>query len=103
MLLQELIDTFEELKKYLFIINRGNKPIIIIKFNNDNFYHLVGLHKTNLNLFFPTSIKSKAKKYKYMKSHIKKFNNILLNQIKEKDLLALRVTTFKNIRFIKIK
>ena len=45
-MLKEAIDTFEELKKYVFIINRGNKPSIIIKFENENFYHLIGLHKT---------------------------------------------------------
>ena len=97
MLLQELIETFEELKKYIFVVNRGNKPSLIIKFDNNNFYHLVGFHKMNFDLFFPNSIKSKAKKYKYMKNHVKKFNNILLNQTKEKDLLELRITTFKNI------
>lgn len=97
MLLQELITTFEELKKYVFIINRGTKKPIIIKFNNDNFYHLVGLHKTNIDMFFPNYIKSKSKKYKYMKSNVNRFNNILINQTKEKDTLEYRVKTFKNI------
>lgn len=92
------IDTFEELKKYIFIINRGTKGFIIVKFNNNNFYHLVGLHKTNINMFLPQYIKTQDKKYKYIKKHIKKFDNILKNQIKEKDLLKLRVTTFVRIK-----
>ena len=49
-MLQNLIDTFEELKKYVFIIDRGSKGNIVIKFNNDNFYHLIGLHKTNIDI-----------------------------------------------------
>lgn len=97
MLLQELIDTFEELKKYVYIVDRGNKGRLIIKFNNDNFYHLVGLHKTNIDMFFPSCIKSKDKKYKYLKSHVEKFNNILLNQIQEKTSLQYRINTFVNI------
>ena len=96
-MLQELIDTFEELKKYVFIINRGSKPSIVIKFNNDNFYHLVGLHKTNIDMFFPTYIKSKDKKYKYIKKNVGKFNNILINQIKEKNSLEFRIKTFSKI------
>lgn len=97
-MLQEAIDTFEELKKYIFIINRGAKGFIIVKFNNNNFYHLVGLHKMNINMFLPQYIKTQDKKYKYIKKHIKKFDNILKNQIKEKDLLKLRVTTFVRIK-----
>lgn len=96
-MLQKLIDTFEELKKYIFIIDRGYKEKIVIKFNNDNFYHLVGLHKTNIHLFFPNYIKSMDKRYKYMKKNVKKFNNILLNQISEKDSLELRIKTFPYI------
>lgn len=94
---QELIDTFEELKKYVFIINRGSNKPIIIKFNNDNFYHLVGLHKINIDTFFPTYIKSKDKKYKYIKKNIKKFEGILNNHVKEKDSLEFRIKTFRNI------
>lgn len=96
-MLQQLIDTFEELKKFVFIIDRGNKGKIIIKFNNDNFYHLVGLHKTNINIFFPDYIKSMDKRYKYIKKNVNKFNNILMNQIKEKDSLELRISTFHHI------
>ena len=96
-MLRELIDAFEELKNYVFIINRGDKKAIIIKFNNDNFYHLVGLHKTNIDLYFPKEIKSKNKKYKYIKSHIEKFNNVLENEIKEKDVIKYRVETFSKI------
>lgn len=96
-MLQELINTYEELKKYVFVIDRGTKGKIIVKFKNDNFYHLVGLHKINLDMFFPNYIKSKAKKYNYMKNNIEKFNNILENQIKGKYSLELRITTFSNI------
>lgn len=93
-----LIDTFEELKKYIFIINRNDKDIMIVKFQNSNFYHLVGLHKIkNFDNYFPNYIKSKDKQYKYIKKNIKKFNNILENQLKEKDTLSLRVKTFSNI------
>ena len=97
-MLQELIDTYEELKKYVFIVNRGTKGFITIKFNNNNFYHLVGLHKTNINMFFPEYIKTQDKKYKYLKKNVNKFDNILKNQIKEKDLLELRITTFIRIK-----
>lgn len=62
MILQELIDTYEELKKYVYIIKRGNNTSIILKFNDSNFFHLVGLHKTHLNMFIPEYISSKAKK-----------------------------------------
>lgn len=97
-MVETLINTFEELKKYVFVINRKEKGCIIIKFHNNNFYHLVGLHKIkNFDSYFPTFIKSKDKRYKYMKKNKSKFNNILENQLKEKDLLTLRVTTFSNI------
>lgn len=93
-----LIDTFEELKKYVFVINRKDKGCILVKFQNNHFYHLVGLHKIkNFDSYFPTTIKSKDKRYKYIKKNKTKFNNILQNQLKEKDLLTLRVTTFSNI------
>ena len=97
-MLQDLIDTFEELKKYVFLIDRGTNCMIVIKFNNDNFYHLVGLHKTNINMFFPQYIKTQDKKYKYIKKNIKKFDNILKNQIKDKDSLELRILTFCKIK-----
>lgn len=94
MLLQELIDTYEELKKYVFIINRGSKTPIVVKFKNENFFHLVGLHKCNFDMFIPHYIKSKDKKYKYIKKNIKKFNNILTSEISSQVLLEYRVTTF---------
>lgn len=97
-MVEELIDTFEKLKKFVFLINRGNHGFIKIKFHNENFYHLVGFHKMiNFDSFFPTHIKSKDKRYKYIKKNIQKFNNILENQLKEKDLLKLRINTFHNI------
>lgn len=96
-MLQELIDTYEELKKYVFIISRGPKNKIVFRFKNENFYHLVELHKTNINMFIPDFIKTKDKKYKYIKKNVKKFDNILENQINQKDLLEFRVSTFKNI------
>lgn len=97
MILQELIDTFEELKKYLFVVERGSKGSIIIKFKDENFYHLVGLHKINIDMFFPNYIKSKDKKYKFIKKNIIKFNRILENQLKEKTSLEFRIKTFHNI------
>ena len=96
-MLKELINTYEELKKYVYIIDRGDKKPIAIKFNNDNFYHLVGLHKINIDMFFPSYIKSKSKKYKFMKNNLEKFNGILENQSKEKIELLQRITSFKNI------
>lgn len=97
-MIENLIDTFEELKKYIFIIDRQDKGHIFIKFQNDNFYHLVGLHKIkNFDNYFPTFMKSKDKRYKYIKKNMTKFNNILENQLKEKDSLTLRITTFSNI------
>ena len=82
MILQELIDTYEEIKKYVYVIKRGDKSSITIKFNDNNFFHLVGLHKTHLDLFIPHYISSKAKKYKYIRKNINKFNNILLSEKK---------------------
>ena len=99
-MLQDLIDTFEELKKYVFIIDRGNSNMLVVKFNNANFYHLAGLHKTKIDTFFPTYLKTQDKKYKYLKKNVKKFNNILENQIKEKNLLELRIKTFSRIKEI---
>ena len=96
-MLQNLIHTFEELKKYIFIIDRGNKEKIIIKFRDEHFYHLVGLHKIHFDNFLPSYIKTKDKQYKYIKKHIDKYNNILQNQILEKDTLQYRIKTFSNI------
>lgn len=97
MLLEELINTYEILKKRVYMVERGDKNTIIIKFKNDNFFHLVGLHKTNIDLFIPNYIKSKAKKYKYIKNNINKFNNILLSEIEDNKTLKYRINTFKKI------
>lgn len=97
MILQDLIDTFEEVKKNVYLVMRGDKTPILIKFNDDNFFHLVGLHKTNINLFMPKGIKSKTKMYKYLKGHVDKFNNILLSEANDNELLNNRITTFHNI------
>lgn len=72
MILQELIDTFEELKKYVFLVDRGTKGLIAIRFNNNNFFHLVGLHKINIDMFIPQFIKTQDKKYKYIKKKCQK-------------------------------
>lgn len=97
-MIESLVETFEELKKYIYIVDRKNKDYIFIKFQNDNFYHLVGFHKIkNFDNYFPAHIKSKDKRYKYIKKNPEKFNNILKNQLKEKDLLALRINTFSNV------
>ena len=97
MILKELFDTFEELKKNVYIINRGDKNPLIIKFKNEHFFHLVGLHKTNIKIFIPNYITSKDKVYKYIKKNLKKFNNILLSEMKEEKLLTFRVSTFNKI------
>lgn len=95
---QELINAFEELKKYTFIVCRTErKKPLIIKFYNYNFYHLVGFHKVNLDRFFPQNIKSKDKRYKYIKKYPQKFDNIIENQFREKDTVYLRIKTFPNI------
>lgn len=96
-MLQDLINTFEELKKYVFVIDRGNKGKIIIKFRDEHFYHLIGLHKIHFDTFLPSYIKTKDKQYKYIKKHIDKYNNILQNQIVKKDTLQYRIKTFPNI------
>ena len=63
-MLEDAINSFEELKKYVFIVNRGdNNKSLFILFNNENFYHLLGLHKTNLDMFFPDYIKTMGRKY----------------------------------------
>ena len=96
-MLQDLIKTYEVLKKYIYIINRGDKKTIIIRFKDENFYHLVGLHKINMDRFFPDYIKTKKRKYEYIKKHIHQFDGILQNQIKEKDTLIRRIQTFSKI------
>ena len=75
-MIQELINTFEELKKYDYFISIGKKGYIILKFQNEHFYHLIGLHKINLDIYFPKQCISKEKKYKYIKSHQNKFEHI---------------------------
>lgn len=97
MILQDLINTFEKLKQNIYLIERGDTPSLLIKFDDSNFFHLVGLHKTNIDLFMPAGIKSKAKKYKYLKGHLKRFNKILLSEIEDNELLEYRVKTFNNI------
>ena len=72
-MLQEIIDTFEEVKKYIYIIDRGNLEPIIIRFKNEHFYHLIGLHKINLDMFFPNQMHSKAKRYKHRTNKTNKF------------------------------
>ena len=95
--LKTIIDTFEELKKYVYIIDRGALGQIVVEFKDENFFHLLGLHKMNLDVYFPAQLKSKSKKYKYIKSKVDKFDSILSDQIKEKNLLQYRISTFKNI------
>ena len=76
-MIDNLINTFEELKKYIFTINRNGNQNIEFRFKNENFYHLVGLHKIkSFNSYFPTYLKSQDKKYKYIKNNKEKFNNI---------------------------
>lgn len=94
MLLDDMIKTFEDLKKNVYIIDRGDLKPLIIRFKDEHFYHLAGLHKTNINMFFPKEIRSRAKQYKHMKNNIEKYNNIIINQIKGKYLLELRINTF---------
>ena len=96
-MLDNLISTYEELKKYTFIIDRGVKGILVFNFSNDNFFHLVGLQHLNVTMFIPNYIKTKDKQYKYIKKNIRKFNDIIENQIQEKDSLYLRMQTFINI------
>lgn len=93
-MLYKLIDTFEELKEYVFIIDRGSKKNIIFRFKNENFFHLVGLQHANILMFIPDYIKTKDKQYKHIKKYIDKYNDIIENQIKEKDSLRLRMETF---------
>lgn len=95
--IDEIIKTFEELKKYVFIIEMKQNKMIILKFTNDKFYHLLGLHKMNLDQFFPKNIVSKEKRYKYIKKNPNKFKNVIENQFKRKHLLELRVKTFTKI------
>lgn len=97
MILEELINTYEKLKKNIYIIKRGNNKLIIISFKNDNFFHLVGLHKTNINKFIPHYITSKSAVYKHLKKNIQKFNNILISELKENRVLQNRITSFHNI------
>ena len=97
MVLEKLLNTYERLKKNIYIIKRGSNKPIIIRFKDENFFHLVGLHKTNINMFVPCYITSKTKTYKYLKKNIKKFNNILMSELKERSVLQSRITSFCNI------
>lgn len=97
-MLYELFETYEELKKYIFIVDRGTKGNIIIKFKNENFFHLVGLQHTNILMFIPNHIKTKDKQYKYLRKHIDKYNKIIENQIIEKYSLQMRMETFSCIK-----
>lgn len=99
-MLKELIEAFEEIKKYYVIIDRGTLNNIIIKFKDENFFHLVGLHKTKLGMFIPIQFKSKSKQYKYVKSHIDKYEAIFQNQLKEYSSIKLRASTLKDIKNI---
>lgn len=96
-MLKEIFNTYEILNKQIFIVNGFNNLTLIIKFNNNNFYHLVGFHKTNIGLFIPYYIKSQEKKYKYIKNNLDRFENILKNQIAEKDSLYFRINYFSYI------
>ena len=96
-MIQELINTFEELKKYEYFINIGKKGYIIINFENSHFYHLAGFHKLKLDIYFPKKCTSKEKKYKYIKSHPDKFENILKNQLSQNNLVKQRIENFKYI------
>ena len=77
-MLKEMIDTYEELKKYVYVINRGNKKPIIIVFKDENFYHLAGLHYTNIDFFIPKYITNKTKLYKYLKKNAINLENTLI-------------------------
>ena len=96
-MLNDAIKTFEELKKFIFIIDRGTKENIVIKFENENFYHLIGLHKIRIDNFLPNKIMSKDKIYKYLKANVDKYENILEDLIKEQKRLELRITSFPYI------
>lgn len=45
MILEELINAYEKLRKNIYIIKRGNNKPIIIRFKYDNFFHLVDYTK----------------------------------------------------------
>ena len=96
-MLKEAIKTIEELKKYVYVIDRGEKENIVIKFENSNFYHLLGLHKTKINNFFPNKMMSKDKIYKYIKRNVDKFENILNNLLNEENRIKLRILSFPYI------
>ena len=96
-MLQDSIDAFEELKKYVFIVDRGELGKIIIKFHDENFYHLIGLHKIDFDLFLPYYLKTKVKKYKYIKNHINKYDKILDDLTLKKYGIKRRITTLHNL------
>lgn len=75
-MLQEIIDTYEYLKKYIFIIESEKTPIIL-SFQNEHFFHLLGLHKLNLDIYFPKKITNKANQYKYIKKMLKNLKMLL--------------------------
>ncbi len=96
-MVQELIETFEKLKQYSYFIDMGKDGLMLIEFKNENFYHLAGLHKINLSVYFPKNCISKDKQYKYIKSHADKFEKVLRNKMNENNLLKQRINTFKYI------
>lgn len=97
-MLNDLINFFEDIKQYYIIINRGTKDTIVIKFKDENFFHLVGLHKTQFGRFIPEQIKGRTRQYKYIKAHIDKYEPIFKNQVQEYSSIKLRVSTFNKIK-----
>ena len=96
-MLKDALETYEELKKYIFIINIGNDKNIILRFKNENFYHLLGLHKIKIDNFFPNKIMNKDRIYKHLKANVDKYEKILENLIKEEKRILLRISSFHYI------
>lgn len=96
-MLEKAIKTFEELKKYIFIVDMGDKGLLKVEFTNANFYHLAGFQHTNINMFIPNEITTKNSKYKYIKKNISRFENILQSEIADNVTLYNRISSFGNI------
>ena len=97
-MLEELINTFEKLKKYVFIIDIGSKGKIYVKFCDKHFYHLVGLHKINsFDMFLPDYLKTREKQYNYIKNNAKRFDKIINDLIVKQNNVKRRMSTLNNL------
>ena len=92
MYLAQAIASFEELKKYKFIITTKKYGSLVLEFYNHHFKHLFGIQY--MNLILPENIKSSAALYRYLVKKHSKFEEQINLQIKNNEQLENRVKQF---------